>query len=92
MMKIKLTKKRGSISLKFRAETYTEGIDLKEIVLASAKESRINNLIDGFKARGYTGTISKETRNTKEFTLSAPGASTAAAIGDEPSTASNLKV
>ncbi len=69
-MKIKLTKKKNSLSLRFAAESGAEGIDLKDIVLAAAKKKKgltAEGAIAEFKARGYSGGITKETRNTKEF-------------------------
>ena len=69
-MKIKLTKKKGSVSVKFSAETDVEGIDLKDIVLATGKKGfSVDNTIAEFGARGYKGGLTKETRNTKEFTV-----------------------
>ena len=72
-MKIRLTKKRNSVSLRFSAQSDTEGVDLKDIVLALAKKKNgtsIDGAMKEFKARGYTGTLTKETPKTKEFTLS----------------------
>jgi hypothetical protein len=75
-MKIKLTKKRNSVSVRFTAENDTEGVDLKDIVLAAGSK-RPNDFLtastEELGKRGYTGGVTKETRNTKEFTLQAPG-------------------
>jgi hypothetical protein len=74
-MKIKLTKKRNSMSVRFSADGDREGIDLKDIVLAAGK-AHPNDLlaasIDELQRRGYTSALTKETRNTREFTLHAP--------------------
>jgi hypothetical protein len=70
-VKIRLTKKRNSVLLRFSAESDTEGVELKDIVLALAKNGiSIDGAVKEFKARGYTATLTKETPNTKEFTLS----------------------
>jgi hypothetical protein len=69
-VKLTLTKKRGSISLRFKAETGIEGVDLKNIVLGAAKNGlTIDTTVDEFRQRGYSARITKDTPTKKEFTL-----------------------
>ena len=74
-MKIKLTKKRNSLSVRFSAQGDQEGIDLKEIVMAVGKKP-VQPFMDAAIAKlerlGYRGGVTKQTRNTREFTLHAP--------------------
>jgi hypothetical protein len=74
-MKIKLTKKRNSMSVRFSAEGDREGVDLKNIVMAAGKKPVkpfMEASIAELERRGYRGGVTKETRNTREFTLRAP--------------------
>jgi hypothetical protein len=70
-MKIKLTKKRNSTTVRFSADDH-EGVDLKDVILSTADENP-NELITGAIEKlgrlGYEGGLTKETRNTREFTL-----------------------
>lgn len=71
-MKIKLTKKRNSVSVRFSAESSQEGVDLKDLVMAAAdapSEELLSKSIEGLERLGYRGGITKETRNTREFIL-----------------------
>jgi hypothetical protein len=71
-VKIKLSKKRNSMSVRFTAQSDQEGIDLKDIILAAGKkrpERLLTSSIAELGRRGYSGGITRETRNTREFTL-----------------------
>ena len=74
-MKIKLTKKRNSISVQFRAQGGSEGVDLKEMVLSMAKgNDSVAGLVQELGDKGYRGGLTKETEDVKEFTVSKEGA------------------
>jgi len=75
-MKIRLSKKKNSVSLRISAQSDDEAVDLKDAVLAMGeKEASWDSCVKAAELlaeRGYTGEVTKETRNTKEFTLSKP--------------------
>ena len=72
-MKIRITKKKGSVTLRFEAGGGSEGVDLKDIILGAAKKGlSIASITDELLARGYTGVPTKDTPNVKEFKLAKP--------------------
>ncbi len=80
-MKIKLTKKRNSVSVRFSAQGDKEGVDLAEIVMAAGKKPARSShfgessgdfmatAIKELERRGYKGGVTKESRNSREFTV-----------------------
>jgi hypothetical protein len=72
LMKIRLTKNKKSLSVRFSAENDTEGVDLKDVVLGMAKGANagmMTRAIEDLGKRGYTGDLTKETASTKQFTV-----------------------
>lgn len=76
-MKIRLVQKGKSLTLSIKASNSgDEGVDLKEAVIAmglKAAEQQpvkaITDLVETLAKLGYSGALTKETRNTKEFTI-----------------------
>ena len=73
-MKIRLSKKGDSVTIRFSAKARgNEGVDLKDALLATgmtAGGDAIEKLVEMLADRGYRSELTKETKNTKEFTLS----------------------
>ena len=75
-MKIKLVKKKRSMTVSFRAQNGAEGVDLKDVVMAMAKSSPtllVTDAIDELGKRGYAGDLVKESPNVKDYVIKKAG-------------------
>ncbi len=68
-MKIQLRKQPRGMSLSFKAGADPEGADLKDAVLAFAKDSTVGALLDKLQELGYEAALTKHGRTASEFTL-----------------------
>jgi hypothetical protein len=74
-MKILLARTKRGTSIRFRAASHAEAVDLKDLIVALGDRRSVETLagaIEKLGERGYRSTKVKETKNTVDWEMSKP--------------------